>query len=72
MSNPPRRRSQPRSDLTEEQITSIKETFAMFDPEKTGRMASKDLKVTYCHPKQCPLVLLFPLSLTDGHEGTGF
>lgn len=45
MSNPPRRRSQPKSDLSEEQITSIKETFAMFDPEKTGKMASKDLKV---------------------------
>lgn len=43
---PSRRRSNPaKGELSDEQINSIHEAFAVFDMEKTGKIASKDLKV---------------------------
>ncbi len=46
MSGPSRRRSNPaKGELSDEQINSIHEAFVVFDMEKTGKIASKDLKV---------------------------
>lgn len=46
MSGASRRRSNPsKGELTDEQINSIHEAFSTFDPEKTGKIPTKDLKV---------------------------
>jgi len=45
MSGPSRRRSNPKGELSEDQINKINEAFAVFDTEKNGKMPSKDLKV---------------------------
>lgn len=40
------RRRSVKNDLNEEQVSAINEAFALFDANKTGKMACKDLKVS--------------------------
>lgn len=48
MSEQARRRSNPaKSELSEDQLNSINEAFAVIDVEKTGKIASKNLKVRW-------------------------
>ncbi|KAJ8963804.1 hypothetical protein NQ314_005385 [Rhamnusium bicolor] len=42
---PPRKKSGPKFELSEEQKTDIREAFDLFDNEGTGKIDSKDLKV---------------------------
>lgn len=40
-----RRKAAPKIDLTEDQKADIKEAFDLFDPDGTGKIATKELKV---------------------------
>lgn len=43
---PSRRRSSPaKGELSDDQVNSIYEAFAVFDVEKTGKITSQNLKV---------------------------
>lgn len=47
MADSSRRRSNTsKSELTDEQVNSIHEAFAVFDAEQTGKMETKNLKVS--------------------------
>lgn len=73
MSGPSRRRSNPKGELSEDQINKINEAFAVFDTEKNGKMPSKDLKVCQKCNFSLKFIIFFIIDIyfIAGNESSG-